>query len=121
MSSIAKHLAQGRIVRVNARVVRVAAEGRGWVANTEVGEQFSSRGFLLTPPVPRSLALLAVGGFPLRPIGCVPSTRPCGGLWSHDRLPFDRHLQRDLERDLPGSCPQSRVGFDPLDDLADVA
>jgi renalase len=65
MSSIAKHLAQGLDVRVNAKVVRVETEGRGWVTTTESGERFSGRALLLTPPVPQSLELLAAGEFPL--------------------------------------------------------
>lgn len=63
MSAIAKHLAHGLDVRVNAKVVRVHTEGRGWVVTTEAGERFSGRALLLTPPVPQSLELLATGDF----------------------------------------------------------
>jgi len=63
MSSIAKHLAHGLDVRVNAKVVRVQTEGRGWVVTTDAGERFSGRALLLTPAVPQSLELLATGDF----------------------------------------------------------
>ena len=65
MAAIAKHLAHGLDVRVNAKVVRVQTEGDGWVVTTEAGERFSGRALLLTPPVPQSLDLLATGNFPL--------------------------------------------------------
>ena len=65
MASIAKHLAHGLDVRVNAKVVRVQTKGDGWVVTTEAGERFSGRALLLTPPVPQSLALLATGDFPV--------------------------------------------------------
>jgi hypothetical protein len=65
MATIAKHLARGLDVRVNAKVVRVQTEGRGWVVTTEAGERFSGRALLLTPPVPQILELLAAGNFPL--------------------------------------------------------
>ena len=63
MASIAKYLAHGLDVRVNAKVVRVQTEGDGWVVTTEAGERFSGRALLLTPPVPQSLELLATGDF----------------------------------------------------------
>ena len=65
MASIAKYLAHGLDVRVNAKVVRVQTEGDGWVVTTEAGERFSGRALLLTSPVPQSLELLATGNFPL--------------------------------------------------------
>jgi len=65
MAAIARHLANGLDVKVNAKVVCVQTEGRGWVVTTEAGERFSSRALLLTPPVPQSLELLATGNFPL--------------------------------------------------------
>ena len=65
MASIAKYLAHGLDVRVNAKVVRVQTEGDGWGVTTEAGERFSGRALLLTSPVPQSLELLATGNFPL--------------------------------------------------------
>ena len=65
MASIAKHLAHGLDVRVNAKVIRVQTEGDGWVVTTEAGECFSGRALLLTLPVPQSLELQATGSFPL--------------------------------------------------------
>ena len=65
MTAIAKHLAQGLDVRVNAKVTRVQTEGAGWVVTTEAAERFVSRALLLTPPVPQSLQLLAAGAVSL--------------------------------------------------------
>jgi ADP-ribosylglycohydrolase len=65
MTAIAKHLARGLDVRVNAKVTRVRAGRDGWVVTTEAGERFSGRALLLTPPVPQSLQLLAGGEVPL--------------------------------------------------------
>ncbi len=65
MTAIAKHLAQGLDVRVNAKVTHVQAGDDGWGVTTEAGERFSGRALLLTPPVPQSLQLIAAGNAPL--------------------------------------------------------
>lgn len=65
MTAIPKHLAQGLDVRLKARVSCVQTEEAGWVVKTEVGERFSGRALLLTPPVPQTLQLLAAGNVPL--------------------------------------------------------
>jgi predicted NAD/FAD-dependent oxidoreductase len=65
MTAIAKHLARELDVHLNARVVRLAAEGDGWKVTTENNESFTSRALLLTAPIPQSLRLLATGSMPL--------------------------------------------------------
>jgi renalase len=65
MTAIAKHLAQGLDVRLNAKVTCVQTASDGWAVTTEPGECFLVRALLLTPPVPQSLQLLAAGDVPL--------------------------------------------------------
>ena len=59
MNAIARHLAQGLDVRLNAQVERLACDERQWHAQLTNGETFSAEALILTPPVPQSLALLA--------------------------------------------------------------
>ncbi|MBK6798930.1 MAG: FAD-dependent oxidoreductase [Acidobacteria bacterium] len=59
MNAIARHLAQGLDVRLNAQVERLACDERQWHAQLTNGETFIADALILTPPVPQSLALLA--------------------------------------------------------------
>lgn len=65
MNALAKHLAadlKNRAqVDVNAKVSALIPKSDGWEIQTESGTSYISRGLLLTPPVPESLALLILG------------------------------------------------------------
>jgi predicted NAD/FAD-dependent oxidoreductase len=61
MTGMAKHLAQGLDVRLQAKVDHVAVERGGWKISTEKGGAVTGRALLLTSPVPQSLQLLAAG------------------------------------------------------------
>lgn len=65
MSGLARHLAEKLDVRLNAAVAHVAAESNAWKLTVENAEPFAGRALLLTPPVPQSLKLLAMGSTPL--------------------------------------------------------
>ncbi|MBX3745507.1 MAG: FAD-dependent oxidoreductase [Verrucomicrobiae bacterium] len=61
MASIAKHLAEGLDVRLQAKAVRAEAAESGWKVSMEDGSVHTARALLLTAPVPQSLALLQEG------------------------------------------------------------
>ncbi len=67
MSGVAKHLALGVPVQLEATLTSVRPEANGWVATTLDGRSVTAKAVILTPPVPQSLALLDAGGFPLAP------------------------------------------------------
>jgi predicted NAD/FAD-dependent oxidoreductase len=65
MTGIAKHLATGLDVRLQAKVDRLSVNDGGWRITTESGEAVTSKALLLTPPVPQTLHLLSAGGISL--------------------------------------------------------
>jgi predicted NAD/FAD-dependent oxidoreductase len=65
MTGLAKHLATGLDIRLQAKVDTLAVHERGWKINVENGESVTSRALLLTPPVPQSLQLLSAGSIAL--------------------------------------------------------
>jgi len=65
MTAIAKHLAEGLEVRLQAKVDRVAVTDGGWTVSTENGGAITGRALLLTSPVPQTLQLLAAGSIAL--------------------------------------------------------
>ena len=65
MAGIAKHLAAGLDVRIQAKVDRLFVNDGGWKISTENGNAVTSKALLLTPPVPQSLQLLAAGSIAL--------------------------------------------------------
>ena len=65
MTAIAKHLAQGLDVRLQAKVDRIAFADGGWSISTENAPPVTSRTLLLTPPVPQTLQLLSAGSIAL--------------------------------------------------------
>lgn len=58
MNAIARHLAQGLDVRLNAQVKRLGHDDAVWQAELTTGEKFAANALVLTPPVPQSLTLL---------------------------------------------------------------
>jgi len=62
MNTLAKHLARELDIRLNTRITAVFPTDDGWRTEGEDGQTYTSRGLLLTPPVPESLALLDAGG-----------------------------------------------------------
>ncbi len=60
-TAVAKALAEGLDVETGVQIVSVSAEGDGWLATDANGNTYQSRGLVLTPPVPQSLALLEAG------------------------------------------------------------
>jgi len=67
MSGVAKHLALGVPVQLEATLTAVRPEADHWVATTLDGRSVTAKAVILTPPVPQSLALLEAGHFPLAP------------------------------------------------------
>jgi predicted NAD/FAD-dependent oxidoreductase len=65
MASIADHLAAGLDISLNRRVTQITSEEGLWQAMTSDGRRQAARAIILTPPVPRSLALLEAGTIPL--------------------------------------------------------
>jgi predicted NAD/FAD-dependent oxidoreductase len=65
MTSIAKHLAVGLDVRLQAKVDRILTQDGGWIVGTENGGEVTGRALLLTPPVPQTLQLLSAGSIAL--------------------------------------------------------
>ncbi len=61
MRSIATHLAHGCDVRRQATVTAIAHHDGAWTVRLADGSAVRSRGLMLTPPVPQSLALLDAG------------------------------------------------------------
>lgn len=59
MASVPKLLAEGLDTRTNERVVEVGRDGNGWRIRTETGLTESAEALLMTPPAPRSLALVS--------------------------------------------------------------
>jgi predicted NAD/FAD-dependent oxidoreductase len=62
MNELAYHLAQGLTTAIDERVVTAKPTRDGWVAQGELGQVYTGRALILTPPVPQSLALVAAGG-----------------------------------------------------------
>jgi predicted NAD/FAD-dependent oxidoreductase len=65
MTGIAKHLAQGLDVHLQAKVDHLSVHDGGWKISTESGEAVSGKALLLTPPVPQTLQLLSAGSIAL--------------------------------------------------------
>jgi len=61
MTAIAKHLAEGLDVQLQAKVVRAEVADPGWKITIEDGSTQSARALLLSAPVPQSLAILQAG------------------------------------------------------------
>jgi len=62
MNALAKHLAAGLDAHVNVQVRAVTPTDAGWRVVDEWQQVYHSKGLVLTPPVPESLALLDAGG-----------------------------------------------------------
>lgn len=58
MEELAKHLAEGVDVRLQKQIVALTPLARGWQAQDEAGEIYTSRAVLFTAPAPQSLAIL---------------------------------------------------------------
>jgi hypothetical protein len=61
MNNLAKHLARGLDLGIEAEVTKIFPIDNGWQAEVQNGLTFTSRALLLTPPVPQALGLLAAG------------------------------------------------------------
>ena len=67
MNGLAKRLAKGIDVHVEARSTAVSQEGDGWIVQVGDDAVWRARAVLLTPPVPQSLALVDMGHTTLHP------------------------------------------------------
>ena len=67
MTSVAKYLARGIELLLETRVVALRASRRHWSAETATGDVWSAGAVVLTPPVPKSLAILKAGAVALQP------------------------------------------------------
>jgi hypothetical protein len=65
IASVAKYLARGLEIILERQVVALRCSEARWTAETQLGEVFSARSVLLTPPVPQSLAIMEAGGLTL--------------------------------------------------------
>ncbi len=70
MTSVAKYLARGIEVVLEARVVALRVSRHHWSAETETGAVYSAGAVVLTPPVPQSLAILKAGEVAIHPETC---------------------------------------------------
>lgn len=62
MSGLAKHVAEGlKDVRLERRIVTATFDQEGWIFQDEDGVLYTSRGVIMTPPVPQSLEILDAG------------------------------------------------------------
>jgi renalase len=67
ITAVVQHLARGLEILLERQVVTLRRSGDRWTADSQLGEVFSARSVLLTPPVPQSLAILDAGGLALEP------------------------------------------------------
>lgn len=65
MAALASHLAAGLDLQLNQRVASIKIVEGAWRLSTTAGQQWHARCLILTPPVPRSLALLTAGDIDL--------------------------------------------------------
>lgn len=70
MTAIAKHLAEGLDIQLQAKVAKAEIADSGWKLTLDNGATHTSKALLLSAPVPQSLALLKAGQVTLpEPIG----------------------------------------------------
>ncbi|MEO8611011.1 MAG: FAD-dependent oxidoreductase [Chloroflexota bacterium] len=132
MNALAKYLAaelknrpQPLQIDVNAKVSALVPKPDGWEIRTESGANYASRGLLLTPPVPQSLALLVSGvdGDPLAHADrealqridyapCVAGMFHVSGARSAVNLPEPGALQRPKEA-ISWIADNHRKGISP--------
>lgn len=62
MTSIPKHLANRLDVRLEKKITALQKAGDHWLATFEDGESITATNFLITAPLPQSLAILEAGG-----------------------------------------------------------
>ncbi len=68
MQALARHLAQDIAdVRTQTAVTTITPVGDTWMVQDEAGDIFTTRGIVLTTPVPQSLAILRAGATRLSP------------------------------------------------------
>jgi len=58
MNQLAKHLAVGLDVIVDARITSIELDEKNWILVDQEGEVYQGRALLMTPPAPQSLELL---------------------------------------------------------------
>jgi hypothetical protein len=67
MNALARRLAEGSDVHVDARATAVSRDDKEWIVRTGDDAAWRARGVVLTPPVPQSLALVDMGHTTLHP------------------------------------------------------
>ena len=67
MNQLPKHLARDLDIALNQLVTNIRPTVGGWEITISGGDTFTSRGLVLTPPVPETLALLSASGVDLDP------------------------------------------------------
>ncbi len=124
MNALAKHLAEGLDTRLNIQAAGVTPTNDGWRVQDVTGAVYMSRGLVLTPPVPQSLALLDV---PLTPDDHAALERldyaPClSGLFvvhGPVYLPDPGAIQRPDEP-IPWLADNQRKGISPDETVVTV-
>lgn len=112
MTSLAKALAAGLDIRLEARVTAVRRGGDAWLAEVEGRPAYVARSLVLTAPVPQSLALLAAGGVEL----------PAAVRAALEAIRYAPCLAALVLLDGPGGVPPPgglRLAGEPLAWLAD--
>ena len=62
MNALAKHIARDLDIVINRLVTGISHDQSGWTLEDSAGDVFQSRGLIMTPPVPETLALLTKSG-----------------------------------------------------------
>jgi renalase len=65
ITAVVKYLARGLEVLLERQVVALRGSEDRWTAESQLGEVFSARSVLLTPPLPQSLSIMEAGGLTL--------------------------------------------------------
>lgn len=124
MNALAKHLAEGLDARVNVLVARVTPTDDGWRVEDENGAVYTSRGLVMTPPVPQSLALVGAALMPddraaLERLDYAPCLSGLFVVHGPVYLPDPGAIQR-LDEPIPWMADNQRKGISPDETVVTV-
>jgi hypothetical protein len=96
MGSLARYLANGLDIRLNQQVSEIGTKGGTWQLITSGGHNWQGHRLVLTPPVPRSLALLQAGSVSL----------PESTLKALDHISYELCIAALVQLDGPSQVPE---------------